>query len=610
MIRSARMRALCACSGLAFCFTGFSYRLVHLQVCEHEKYAQLAADKHMTKIVLPAQRGTIQDINQEILADNEPLKTVVVDGSHICDPNVLADLLASPLHMPRSDLEKTLQTDRRYLILKKHVSLADAGEITKLLAAAAADANKKVEGATAADKERATALIEQAKLAVTFEPDSIRVYPNGPLLCHVIGFTNAQHQGVQGIEKVLDNYLTGSEGQRYIEHDRTGKEIVAYRGLDHPPTNGSSVRLTIDMGLQNIVETEVDTAVKQFKPKKVIVIMMRPRTGEVLAMSNRPNFDLNEVGDGEPDEMQNAAIIDMFEPGSTFKIVTAAAALNEKVFKHDDMIFCENGSFAFGGRTLHDHHPYGEMTIDDILMKSSNIGAAKMAMRLGDQKFYEYIRRFGFGERTGIALPGEIPGVVHPPHRWTKISITRIPMGQEVAVTPLQTITAMSAIANGGHLMMPQIVHEIVDDQGVTKVNYPPQEIRQVISSETAKTVRDALKTVVTAKGTAALAKVSGFQVAGKTGTAQKVDPKGTGYLPGKYIVSFVGFLPADNPEFACLVMLDDAQTKTDQNYGGTVAAPIFSRIAEKAARYLNLTPEPEEPSSNMILTQSRPERD
>jgi cell division protein FtsI (penicillin-binding protein 3)/stage V sporulation protein D (sporulation-specific penicillin-binding protein) len=247
--------------------------------------------------------------------------------------------------------------------------------------------------------------------------------------------------------------------------------------------------------------------------------------------------------------------------------------------------------------------------VSDILMKSSNIGAAKLAMRLGDQRFYEYIRRFGFGERTGINLPGEIGGVIHPPHKWSKISITRIPMGQEVAVTPMQMITAMCAIANGGKLMMPQIVHEVVDEQGNSVASYPPVVIRQAVSSEAAAEVRDALKSVVSAKGTAALAKVAGFQVAGKTGTAQKVDPKG-GYTPGKYIVSFIGFLPADNPEFVGLVMLDDAQAKVDQNYGGMIAAPIFSRIAEKAARYLNLQPQPEAPPSNVILTQTRNERD
>ena len=269
------------------------------------------------------------------------------------------------------------------------------------------------------------------------------------------------------------------------------------------------------------------------------------------------------------------------------------------------MVFCENGKFMFCGKPLHDHHAYGDLSVNDILMKSSNIGAAKLALKLGDQRFYEYIRRFGFGERTGVNLPGEIGGIIHPPHKWAKIDISRIAMGQSVGVTPLQMVSAMAAIANGGHLMMPQIIHDVVDDQGTSVATYPPVEVRRVVSDETAKEVRDALKNVVSEHGTAMLAKVSGFQVAGKTGTAQKMDPKG-GYMQGKYVVSFLGFLPADNPEFVCLVMLDDAKTTSEQNYGGLVAAPIFSRIAEKTARYLNLQPQIEESSNKIILTQSR----
>lgn len=265
---------------------------------------------------------------------------------------------------------------------------------------------------------------------------------------------------------------------------------------------------------------------------------------------------------------------------------------------------CEKGRFFYAGRPLRDHHPYADLTVEDVLVKSSNIGVAKLAMQLGEQKLYEYIRSFGFGERTGINLPGEIPGMIHPPHKWTKISITRVPMGHEVGVTPMQMITAMCAIANGGHLMMPQTVHQITDANGSTVASFPPVELRRVISSQTSAQVRSALKGVVSERGTAALAKVSRFTVAGKTGTAQKVSPDG-GYMPGKYVVSFVGFLPAENPEFVGLVMLDDATTRADQNYGGMVAAPIFSRIAEKAARYLNLEPHPEEPTGTFVSNQS-----
>jgi len=321
---------------------------------------------------------------------------------------------------------------------------------------------------------------------------------------------------------------------------------------------------------------------------------MRPQTGEILAMANRPHFDLNLRSQAEPEQMKNRAIIDMMEPGSTFKIVTAAAALNEKKVRPDSMIFCENGVWNFGGAALHDHRPFADLSVKDILVKSSNIGAAKLALSVGDQKFYEYIRRFGFGERTGIELPGEISGRIRSPQFWSKISITRIPMGHEIGVTPLQMTVAMAAIANGGKLITPRIVKSIATDDGKTISALSPVVLRQVISPQTARQIGDALRGVVSDRGTAAAAAIPGFTIAGKTGTAQKVDPKG-GYEQGKYVVSFSGYVPADHPEFVGLVVLEEAHTsKPELNYGGLVAGPIFARIGEKAARYLDLQPREE----------------
>jgi cell division protein FtsI (penicillin-binding protein 3) len=321
---------------------------------------------------------------------------------------------------------------------------------------------------------------------------------------------------------------------------------------------------------------------------------MRPQTGEILAMANRPNFDLNLRSQAKPEQMKNRAILDMMEPGSTFKIVTAAAALNEHKVQPDSTIFCENGVWNFGGSALHDHRAFSDLTVQDVLVKSSNIGAAKLAISVGEQKFYEYIRRFGFGERTGIELPGEINGWIRPPQAWSKISITRIPMGHEVGVTPLQMTLAMATIANGGKLVTPRIVKSVTDAEGKTITTVPPLVLRQVISPQTARQIGNALRGVVSDRGTAAAAAVPGFTIAGKTGTAQKVGPGG-GYEQGKYVVSFSGYLPADHPEFVGLVVLDDAQTsKPELNYGGLVAGPIFARIAEKAARYLDLQPHEE----------------
>jgi cell division protein FtsI/penicillin-binding protein 2 len=306
-------------------------------------------------------------------------------------------------------------------------------------------------------------------------------------------------------------------------------------------------------------------------------------------MASRPNFDPNKPGTTDPGHMKNRAILDMVEPGSTFKIVVAAGALNEGVVDEKTTIFCENGRFAYGGRTLRDHNGYGHLNVHDIMVKSSNIGCAKMALMMGGDKFHEYVRRFGFGERLGIELPGEIPGLVHPPSRWDKLTITRMPMGHSIAVTPLQIAMGMSVIANGGKLMAPRIVKAIESPDGHVE-NLPPELIREVVPEKTARFVGDSLTAVTEPGGTATYARVNGYKVAGKTGTAQKVSEKG-GYAPGKYVVSFVGYMPAESPRFVCLVMVDDAKVASGLNYGGLVAAPIFSRIAERAALHLDLVP-------------------
>lgn len=589
MMQSVKIRVFVACVFLTFCFTIFSYRLIQLQLVLHDYYAMIAAEKHVTKKLIYAKRGQIQDVNGEVLADNEPLRTVIADGTLIRKHQIeaMADLMVRPLGMPREELLRKLATKRGYQVVKKDLPVQTADELQLQLQAG-------------------------GFRGIRFEHDSARIYPNNSVLCHVLGFVRRfeeeakgdnikKIQGVQGIELTMDEFLRGSDGFRFTEKDRTGREIVLYRGQEREARNGVNVKLTIDMALQSIVERELDSAMAQFKPKGAVAIMMRPKTGEILAMANRPMFDPNKPGEGKPEQMRNDAIISLVEPGSTFKIVPIAAALNEGMASLDTMIFCENGLFLYGGCTLEDHHAHGNISVREVLAKSSNIGCAKLAMRLGDQTFYEYVRRFGFGERTGISLPGEINGMVHPPHRWSKISITRMPMGQEVGVTPLQIITAMSVIANGGSLMLPQIVRSVEDQTGATVMDFKPVKVREVVSPKTAAMVREALSDVVSEQGTAALAKVQGFTVAGKTGTAQKFDPKG-GYMKGKYIVSFVGFLPAEDPEFACLVMLDEAKASEEQNYGGLVAAPVFSRIAERAATYMNLEPASEVLPGKLVL--------
>jgi cell division protein FtsI (penicillin-binding protein 3)/stage V sporulation protein D (sporulation-specific penicillin-binding protein) len=557
------------CAAFIGLFSIFSFRLIYLQAIKHDEYAGLAAETHVYKQVIHAERGMILDANNEVLAHNIPMENVVADATHLGNVQATVELLNAELEVPSQEVAEKLNSGRRYIVIKREVPAARANALREKLRAG------NLRG-------------------IYFEHDATRIYPNGSMLCHVIGFTDFDHHGIQGVEASMEEYLHGQDGYRFIEHNRAGKEIVPYRGQERASRDGYQLHLTVDLGLQSIVEEEIDAAMKEYSPQKATIILMRPQTGEILAIANRPNFDLNLRSEAKPEQMKNRAIIDMMEPGSTFKIVAAAAALNERKLRPDSQLFCENGLWNYGGSALHDHRAFGYLSVRDILIKSSNIGAAKLALSIGDQKFYEYIRRFGFGERTGIELPGEINGVIRPPQTWSKISITRIPMGHEVGVTPLQMTSAMATIANGGKLVTPRIVKSVTASDGKIISSVSPVVLRQVISAETAKQIGDALRGVVSDQGTAAAAAVPGFTIAGKTGTAQKVNPHG-GYDHGKYVVSFAGYLPADHPEFVGLVVLDDAHTsKPELNYGGLVAGPIFSHVAEKAARYLDLEPHEE----------------
>ena len=356
-------------------FTGFSARLIDLQVTKHDEYTTLAAQKHSIRLTVPAHRGMILDRNGELLAANIPVRKVVVDGSHIKNPEALATLAAPYLDIPKATLFKELQTRSKYKVL-----LPDLAE----------------EKAIALQR----AMEEKSLRGIYFHQNTTRTYPNGPLLSHVLGFLARKDPndenvvGVEGIERSMEGYLRGIDGFRHIERDRTGREIVIYRGQEQAPRHGMNVQLTIDMGLQAILEAELDNAFRELKPETATGIIADPKTGEILAMTSRPTFDLNQINAAKHEEMKNRAIFDMVEPGSTFKIVVASAALNERVVNEKTLIYCENGAFSYAGRILRDHHGYGQMTVHDILMKSSNIGSAKMALMMGDDKFYEYVQAF------------------------------------------------------------------------------------------------------------------------------------------------------------------------------------------------------------------------
>ncbi len=597
MNRPARKRALITCVLLAGCFTAFSARLIHIQVVRHLDYAGRAAAVHVNRQILHARRGIISDIHGEPMAQNEPVKKIIVNPTKFKDPaalTALATLLSEPLDLTPevilAKLNKTIYSQKlrrdvvdSYVPLKRGVAQSVADKIIADMLA--------------------SKVLAKYVAGVFFEQEARRVYPNNELLCHVLGFVNGDDTGLDGVELTMNKYLRGHDGFRYIERDLKGNEIVPYRGQEHSARDGSNIRLTIDMGLQNIVEQELEAAVKEFRPKGATVIMMNPKTGQILALANRPNFNLNSPKKKEDTASRmNLAISAQVEPGSTFKIVAVAGALQEGKITPDSFFDCERGFWEWC--KLRDSHPLADISANDILVHSSNIGVAKIAMRLGEQKFFEYIHRFGYGEQTGIGLPGEIPGDVRPLHRWDSLSITRMPMGQGIAATPLQIATSMCAIANGGSLMLPQIIQEITDDQGGVVASFPPRQVRRVVSQKVSNQVRAALIDVTGMKGTAKGARVPGYSVAGKTGTAQKVE-NGV-YARDKYVCSFVGFMPAEDPAFVMLVLLDEAQTKPGLNYGGLTAAPVFSRIGERAARYLGLVPKFDEAEGAVVAKQGR----
>jgi cell division protein FtsI/penicillin-binding protein 2 len=550
------------CALLVLVFTTFAWRLIHLQILQYDYFSKLAAQKHLRCQPIPAKRGRILDRNGEELAVNIPVRTVTADGTHIKDPAALAAVAAPFLEMPVEELTGKLSTKRPYVVIKKEVA-----------------------------EEKAQAMIaamEKARLrGLYLEEGSVRSYPNGEMLCHVLGFVDHSGHGIDGIEKSFDSELRGQDGFRWIEHDRKGLEIVTYRGQEQLPENGSDIRLTIDMGLQAIVEKEVDAAFRDLHPAGAAAILVDPQSGEILAMANRPNFDPNKFNEAKPEEMRNRIITDMYEPGSVFKIVVASAALNEGIVSDRTRIFCENGLFSYGGKTVKDHHKAGDMSLAEILQYSSNIGSAKMSLMMKDQKYYDYVRSFGFGEKTGIPLQGEISGLVNPPRRWDMLTKTRMAFGQSVSVTPIQMIMAMSSVGNGGKLMKPRLVLSRGEGSTPSETAAP----RQIVREETSKFIANALQKVVSKEGTAPLAAIDGFTVAGKTGTAQKVGPHG-GYLNDRYIVSFAGFFPAEHPRLTGLVIVDDAKIGAAANYGGLVAAPIFSHIGGRAARYLDIQQE------------------
>ncbi len=554
-----KTRALIVVTTLSLAFTALGVRLFQLHVMRHNELAQLAAANRELVVHRPGRRGEIRDCNGYLLANSQSVRIVAADPS-LTAPKAtdVARQLAPLLKMDEPSLVAKLSSAGRYVRLKTKVDEDTAQQIRAL----------KLNG-------------------ICFEDQLLRSYPDGILASHVLGFVDSEHKGVQGIEASMQDYLEGTAGYEVIERDRKGREIRALRTEGIGPRDGYNVVLTVDQVIQHIAETELEKAMAENHPQAGVVIVSRPKTGEILAMSCRPTFDPNNPGASPADARRNRCISDVAEPGSTFKIVVCSGALNDGLVTLGDQFDCESGAFLYAGRMLHDAHPYGVLSVEEILFHSSNIGAAKVALRVGPSRLYNYITQYGLGRKTGIALPGEVSGIAHPLSRWNKLSITRIPMGHEIAVTPIQMLMTMNAVANGGRLMKPEIIKSIVDQDGKTLLEYQPQQVNQCITPRASMLMTTALRKVVTPEGTAPRAAVASYDVAGKTGTAQKIE---NGQYVRKYYSSFVGYVPASDPEISILVSLDDPAGGA--YYGGSVSGPVFRAVAEKVLQYLGIPPQ------------------
>jgi cell division protein FtsI (penicillin-binding protein 3) len=550
---SGRVKLLIAVFGAAFLLLGF--RLFTLQVLQHGELEKRAIRQHQRSIFLEGERGTIYDRRGRVLATNLEVPSIYAVPTSIQGSDQVGLELARVLKSDLTSVKRRLREDRNFVWIARKVTPERAKAVSDL----------KIDG-------------------IGFVMESQRFYPNRHLMGHLLGFAGMDNQGLEGVELAYDSYLRGEKGLLWMERDALGETIFP-SGLGHvAPSRGRDIVLTIDEVIQYITEQELDRVVQQVSAVSGSIIVMNPKTGEILAMAVRPEFNPNILSRHDPSEWRNRAITDLYEPGSTFKIVTAATALEEKLVTPAERINCEEGSFQIGGEVFHDPVKEGVLTFSEVIQRSSNIGTIKIGTRLGAERLYQYAKTFGFGEKTGIDLLGETAGTLRSPHNWSKRSLASIAIGQEVAVTPIQLITAASAVANGGQLMRPYLVSKITEHDGPVIQTIVPELRRRVISQETARQLTQILEGVTRKGGTGEKAALETYSVAGKTGTAQKADSKTKAYSSDRFVSSFVGFVPAEDPEIAILVVVDEPK---GVSWGGSVAAPVFKNVAEQTLLYL-----------------------
>jgi cell division protein FtsI (penicillin-binding protein 3) len=543
-------------AGVALLWTvGVFGRLSYLQLIKHGEYLARAQRQQQRTIEITPKRGIIYDRNLRALAMSVPVKSAFAVPGEIADESLAARLLSGVLGVPEEVLEARMASSRSFVWISRKLP------------------PEKVEAIEALNLK-----------GIYFQDENQRFYPKRDLAAHVLGFVDPDEKGLAGIEYQLDSQIRSKSEKIVVMADARQRW---FDGGEAQRERGANVVLTLDEKIQYIAQRELLAAIEKTHAPAGSVIVMNPSTGEILAMANWPRFNPNAASEVTAESRMNRAVSALYEPGSTFKLITLAAAFDQDVTRPSEVFDCENGAIYIAGHRIRDHKPFGLLNVAGILAQSSDVGAIKIAVRLGAPKFYEYIRAFGFGAPTGVDLPGESRGLLHRLENWSAISIGSVSMGQEIGVTPIQLITAVSAIANGGLLIKPHVVQQI--KRGERALPIPAAlaggDPKRVIRPETAATLRRLMEGVVLS-GTGPLARLDGWTAAGKTGTAQKIDPATGRYSPTQLIASFTGFAPISNPAVTILVSLD---SPVGLHEGGQVAAPVFKRIAEQVLAYLDV---------------------
>jgi cell division protein FtsI (penicillin-binding protein 3) len=568
-----RSRALVLTGCLLLFLGAIVLRLGYLQILRHDELARLAERQYSKTIPLRPERGLILDRNGYALAVSAPVESVYALPGRISDRAAVAAVLAPYLGERPRDLEQRLASDRPFVWVKVKIPPATA-----------------------------EAVRAQRLPGIGTVPEALRFYPNRELAAHVLGFVGRDDRGLEGIELANDKTLAGEAGLALVERDALGRDMTGQPTILKAPTPGTGLVLTIDATVQYLAERELEAAWRATGAKAGMVLAMDPRTGEILAMAMRPTFNPNAYQSATPEQWRNRAVTDPFEPGSTFKAILAAAALEEGVARPGDRFYGEQGVITIANRTIHDWKKYGWLTFQQVLQYSSNVGAIKVGLQVGRERYYRHVTAFGFGSLTGVGLPGESRGQLRPPDRWSGLSLASISIGQEVSVTGVQILAAFGALANGGRLMQPYVVRAFLDPNGQEVRRTEPRPVRQVISAQTAATLTDILTSVV-AEGTGHKAVVQGYAVAGKTGTAQKPDPVTHVYSRKPGVLSFIGFVPSSAPRLVILALLDEPKTAV---WGSEAAAPIFAAVAAPVLRHLDVAPTEAVPAIQIVRAGGR----